>query len=176
MKNTDERPLICKTSDLFSRDVVRHGTDGLDILSSHAFTVDERRLLFDDVQLVTRHVQRSALFLVLTALFGGSLVGLAIFVFALNSDMYALAIPLFVVGLPAILAFFIHLAVGREVITVNGRRSKLVLRFSGLRKQRARDVYGAICAAVRHGQSPEPPIVPESSAPPLPDSVLPPLP
>ena len=54
-------------------------------------------------------------------------------------------------GLPALIAFLTRLLLGVDVVTVFGRRSKTNLRFA-LRKQRAREVYGTICAAVRNAQ------------------------
>ena len=58
---------------------------------------------------------------------------------------------------------------GRDVVTVFGRRSKAVLRFGSFRKQRAREVYGHVCAAVRRGQSAI--VTQEAPAPALPPDV-----
>lgn len=170
---TDERILLCRTGELFSRDTVHQSAEGLDVLSSEAFTVNERRVLFDDVQLVTLHVDRGTWYLIATGGFGFLLVAVAIFVVALDTDMWPLALPLLLLGMPAFISFFIRLLFGREVVTVHGRRSKAVLRFSGRRKKRARELYGQICALVRKAQTAT---VPESHVPPLPDSALPPLP
>lgn len=172
---TDDRPLICRTSELFSRETVHQSAEGLDVLSSHAFTVHERRLLYDDVQLVTLHVDRGVAYLVTTGLFGFLFVAFAIFIVALNTQMYIVALPFFILGLPAVVAFLVRLVTGREVVTVNGRRSKAVLRFSGLKKRQARAVYGQVCALVRRAQGPAA-TAPESFAPRLPDSALPPPP
>jgi hypothetical protein len=173
MTRHDDRPLVCRTSELFSRDTVHQSAEGLDVLSSRWFAVHERRLLYDDVQLVTLHLDRGVWYLVATGLFGLAFVALGVFVLAVSPTMYGISIPLLLIGIPALVAMFIRLVTGREVVTVHGRRSKAVLRFSGLRKKRARDVYGQICSLVRRAQSST---VPGSAAPLPRDSDLPPLP
>ena len=173
----DDRPLICRTGELFSRETVHQAAEGLDVTSSRGFEVHERQLMFVDVHLVTLHGDRGVVYLVVTGVFGFVLLALAIFIIALDQDMLAVSIPFFVMGVPAVVAFLVRLVTGRETVTVHGRRSKAVLRFSGLRKKRAREVYGVICAAVRRGQNAGSAISDrESAAPPLPDSVFPPRP
>jgi hypothetical protein len=151
---TDDRPRIARTGELFSRETVHQSAEGLDVLSSQAFTIHERRLLYDDVQLVTLHVDRGVAYLITTGVFGFFLVALSIFIVAMNTKMYLGALPFFILGLPAVFAFFMRLAVGREVVTVHGRRSKAVLRFGGFQKKKARAVYGQICSLVRRAQQP----------------------
>lgn len=150
---TDERPLICRTGELFSRDTVHQSAEGLDVSSSRGFALHERRLLFDDVQLVTLHGDRGLWYLLVTGIFGALFVAFAIFIAAVNTDMWPVALPFFLMGAPAVIAFLIRLSVGREIVTIHGRRSKAILRFSGLRKRRAREVYGQVCALVRRAQS-----------------------
>jgi hypothetical protein len=173
MTKPDDRPLICRTSELFSRDTVHQSQEGLDVLTSRWFAVHERRVLYDDVQLVTLHVDRGVWYLLATGIFSLLFIALGVFVLAVSPTMYAASIPLLLLGVPALIAFFIRLVVGREAVTVHGRRSKAVLRFSGLKKKHAREVYGQICALVRRAQAST---VPESAAPLPPHSDLPPLP
>lgn len=149
----DERPLICRTGELFSRDTVHQSAEGLDVSSSQGFSLHERRLLYDDVELVTLHTDRGLWYLLLTGIAGALLVALAIFIVALDTDVWPIALPFFLLGVPPLIAFLIRLAVGRETVTIHGRRSKAILRFAGLRKKRAREVYGQICALVRRAQS-----------------------
>jgi len=162
---TDERPLICKTGELFTRDTVHQSAEGLDVSSSRGFALHDRRLLYDDVQLVTLHTDRGIWYLVLTGLFGATLIALAIFIVALDTDAWPVALPIFLFGLPAMLAFLFRLAVGRETVTIHGRRSKAILRFGGRKKRKARAVYGQVCSLVRRAQSTNPAATPPPATP-----------
>jgi uncharacterized integral membrane protein len=166
----DERPLICRTGELFSRDSVHQSAEGLDVSSSQGFSLHERRLLYDDVQLVTLHSDRGLWYLLVTGILGTLLVAFAIFIVAVNTEMWPLALPFFLLGVPPLIFFLLRLAVGRETVTVHGRRSKAILRFGGFRKRRAREVYGQICALVRRAQSARVPLVAEDSPPVTPEA------
>jgi len=147
--------------------------DAVEIDSSQAYSVFRRRVFFDDVSLVTLHRERGWPFVVVTGVFGTFCLAVAIFIVAINVKAWPGAVPFFVLGFPVFLACLIRLAMGRSVVTVFGRRTRAVLRFSVFRTQRAREVYGQLCSAVRRGQSAF--SAPESPAPPLPaDVALPP--
>lgn len=153
-------------------DTVYQLPDGLEVESSAFYEVIRRRVFFDDVLLVTYHRESGPLYLVLTAVIGLIFVAIAIAILAANTDFWPAAAVFLAVGLPVLAMFFLRLVYGVDVITVFGRRSKAVLRF-GMKKARAREVYGQICAAVRRAQATPP--APEAAAPPLPADVpLPP--
>ena len=168
------RTPLCRANTAFGRDWAYLTDDGIDVDSSANFKVVRRRVFFDDVQLVTLHRDRGAAFLIFTGLFGAFFIAMAVFIVAVNVEGWRIAVVPFVIGLVPFTAFVIRLAVGRAVVTVFGRRSRATLRFHPFRTQRAREVYGRICAAVRRAQS-ERISAPESPPPPLPEDVpLPP--
>jgi hypothetical protein len=68
-----------------------------------------------------------------------------------GTDSWIGALVMLLIGLPAIVSFVLRLMFRLDVITVFGRRSKASIRF-GLRKQRARQLYAQICAAVKSAQ------------------------
>lgn len=169
-----ERTLLRRTRTLFGSDAAFLTPDGIDVDSTQNYEVVRRRVFFDDVSLVTLHHERGIAYLIVTGLFGSFFLGIAILIVAINTDAWPGALPFFIVGFLFFLAFLIRAFMGRDVITVFGRRSKAVLRFGSFRRQRAREVYGQLCAAVRRGQSAV--LAPETPAPALPPDVpLPPL-
>ena len=173
MKN---RTLLRRSRTLLGTDAVFLTSDGLDVDASQNYEVILRRVFFDDVTLVTLHHERGVTFLLTTAAFGVFFLALAIFIVAVNFNAWLGALPFFILGAPSFVAFLLRLAIGRDVVTVFGRRSRAVLRFGVFRSQRAREVYGQICAAVRRAQSVSAAASPESPARPLPPNVpLPPL-
>jgi hypothetical protein len=169
------RTLLRRSRTLLGTDAIFLTSDGLDVDASQNYEVIRRRVFFDDVTLVTLHHERGVAFLLTTAAFGIFFLALAIFIVALNFNAWPAALPFFIIGAPSFLAFVVRLAIGRDVVTVFGRRSRAVLRFGVFGSQRAREVYGQICAAVRRAQSIRPVTSPGSVARPLPPDVpLPP--
>lgn len=147
------RTLLCRSRTAMGKDHAYLTSEGIDLDSSVNFEVVRRKVFFDDVQLVTLHRERGAAFLIFSSLFGAFFLALAIFIVAVNVEAWPGALVPFVIGIVPFTAFLIRLAVGRDVVTVFGRRSRAALRFSPFRKQRAREVYGQVCAAVRRAQS-----------------------
>ena len=172
------RTLLHRSRTLLGTDATFLTTDGLDVDSSQNYEVIRRRVFFDDVALVTLHRERGLGFLLTTAAFGTFFLAMAIFVLAINVDAWAVALPFFIIGAPAFLAFLLRLAMGRAVVTVWGRRSRAVMHFGVFRSAKAGRVYGQVCSAVRRAQSVTAgfsPSSPESPEPPLPADVpLPP--
>lgn len=175
---TDDRTLLHRSRTILGTDATYLTADGIDVDSSQNYEVIRRRVFFDDVSLVTLHHERGFGFLLTTAAFGTFFLAIAIFIVAINVDAWPVAIPFFLIGSPAFLAFLLRLAMGRSVVTVFGRRSRAVLRFGVFRAAKARTVYGQLCAAVRRAQNAAAdfsPPAPESPGRPLPPDVpLPP--
>ena len=168
-----ERTKLCSSRTLVGSDTAYLTADGIDLDQSVNYEVVRRRVFFDDVQLVTFHRERGLVFLLLTGAWGLLWTAIAIFIVAINSKAWPAAMFFLALGGPAAIAFLLRLALGREVVTVFGRRSKESLRFSMFRKQRARDAYGTVCAAVRRAhyavsraQSPPPRVQPDVPLPP----------
>ena len=172
---TPQRTLLCRTRTFMGNDAIFLTPDGLDVDGAEHYDVVRRRVLFDDVHLVTLHTERGAAYLILTGVFGSFFLALGIFVISLNFQAWPAALVFLVIGAIPFAMFLLRLATGRAVVTVFGRRSKAALRFGTFRATRARSAYGQICAAVRRAQSATPVSGRESTAPPLPEGVpLPP--
>jgi hypothetical protein len=175
---TDDRTLLNRSRTLLGTDTAFLTTDGIDLDSSQNYEVIRRRVFFDDVSLVTLHHERGFGFLLATALFGAFFMAIAIFIVSINFGSWPVAVPFFLIGAPAFLAFLLRLAIGRSVVTVFGRRSRAVLRFGVFRTAKALTVYGQLCSAVRRAQNAATDFsrpTAESPAPPLPPDVpLPP--
>ena len=174
-----ERTLLSRSRTVFGSDSAYLADDAVDLDQSINYEVARRRVFFDDVQLVTLHRERGLWFLLLTGAWALLWIAVAIFIVAIDVDAWPYALFFLALGLPAAIAFLIRLALGRDVVTVHGRRSKIALRFSAFGKARAREAYGQVCAAVRRAQSraPRADVTPaESPAPPLPPDVPPPPP
>jgi hypothetical protein len=172
-----KRTLLRRSRTLVGSEAAFLTADGIDVDSTLNYEVVRRKVFFDDLLLVTLHRERGVAYLVVNGLFAAFFLGLSILIVAIDTDAWPGALPFFVAGFLFLLAFLIRLAMGRDVVTVMGRRSRAVLRFGSFRKERAREVYGQICAAVRRGQSAvTPPAAVEREIPPdvLPPDLLPP--
>lgn len=176
MKTPPRRTRISRWATISTREAVYQTADGIEVDSSEQFELVRRRVLFEDVRLVTYHRQRGVAFLLATGIFALFFFAIGAFVASIGGgESWIAALIFFVMGFPALVAFGLRLALSVDVITVFGRRSKAVIRF-GFRKRRAREVYGTICAAVRGAQRVRPATFPGSDAQPLPADVpLPPL-
>lgn len=151
MSATETRKLLGKSRQFGSRATIYQGADALEIEVLEQYDVVQKRVLFDDVQMVTIHREVGAAYLAITALIALLFLGIAILIVSIEFDAWPAAIVFAAFGLPALIAFLVRLFLGVDIVTVFGRRSKTDLRFA-LRKQRAREVYGTICAAVRNAQ------------------------
>lgn len=152
-----------------TRESVYETADGIEVDSREGYDVVRKRVLFEEVLLVTIHrtlgVSYVVVMAVATLLFGG----LAL-IFQFSANETAVAITFAIVTLPFLIGFIVRLILKLDFVTVFGRRSKAVMRFA-VKKRRAREVYGHICSRAREVQrSMEPPpaaLVP-AEEPPLP--------
>lgn len=142
-----------KSTSLVTRDTVYLVDDGFEVEAREHYEVIERRVLFDDVQLVTYHRHLGAVYLVVHGGIAIVFLGFALALGTLSSDAWVGALFVAAFGVPSLIAFILRLLFRMDVITIYGRRSKASIRFS-LRKAKARETYGRICAAVRQAQRP----------------------
>lgn len=146
------RTLLCRHRSLAGQDSVFLTPEGVDVDSAEHYEVIRRRVFFDDVRFVSIHKERGLAFLLTTGFFGTLFLAFGIFILSVDTDGWPVALPMLIMGGIPFAAFLFRLTLGRSVVTVFGRRSKAVLRFGAFRRQRARDIYGQICAAVRRAQ------------------------
>jgi hypothetical protein len=133
---------------MVSREVVYETPDGLEIETRDQYDVARKRVLYEDVLLVTFHREAGIAFLIVTGLFGVFFFGMAAVLVRSGEAGIAAGAFFAIIGLPFLFAFTVRLLFKVDVVTVFGRRSKATMRFS-FRKQAARQTYGSICARVR---------------------------
>lgn len=160
----NERTLLRRSRTPMGADAAFLTPSGIDVDSTQNYEVVRRKVFFDDVHLVTIHRERGIAFLIVTGVFATFFTGLAILIVAIETSAWPWALPFLAIGLMFAVAFLLRASMGRDVITVFGRRSKAVLRFGSLGQNRAREVYGQICSAVRRAQSAIPTAPPQAPA------------
>ena len=136
-----KRKLLGRNVGAMSREAVYETADAIESESRAGYEVTRKRVLFEEVLLVTIHREMGALYVTITALVAVMFGGIA---FAAGKEP-AIAISFGILALPFFIACVIRLAAKLDFVSVFGRRSKAVMRFS-LRKRRAREVYGRICS------------------------------
>jgi hypothetical protein len=148
---TETRKPLARSRTVFSTETVYQTADGLEIESNQQYQIVERRVLFDDVVFVTLHRYIGVTYPLVTGLIAAFFIGIGILILSINVDSWIAASIFGAIAAPFLIALLLRLMFGLDVITVFGRRSKATLRFA-LRKKRAREVYGQVCAAVRSAQ------------------------
>jgi len=144
------RTKLGRSTQAFAREAVYELADGLETESSEHYEVIRKRVLFEDVLLVTYHREIGIWFMILNGLIGGLFLflGAVIVNYQRTGNMWWIALPWVIMAAPFLIAASLRAILGVDVVTAFGRRSKAVMRFS-FRKARAREVYGHICARVR---------------------------
>ena len=137
----------------FGRESVYELPDGIEIEATENYEVIRRRVLFEDVLLVTYHREIGIWFVILNGLVGGFFLFMGVVVVSTQrtGNVWPYLTPWLVIAFPFLAAAALRAILGVEVISVFGRRSKAHIRFT-FRKQRAREVYGRILARVRQAQ------------------------
>lgn len=151
------RTLLGRSSTLSSQRKVYRARDAVEMEEIEGYDVVRKRVLLDEVLLVTLHRAIGWAFvvamLVLALLFG--LIGLGV---AASDRTAGLAVGgATVVPLLALLA--LRLVLGVEVVTVFGKRTKAEIHF-WFRKRRAREVFSLVCRLARERQQARPPLTP----------------
>lgn len=149
MSANPKSQLLGKSRSFGSRSTIYQATDALEVEVNEQYEVVEKRVLYDDVMMVTIHREVGVAYMVVMGIVAAFFLGIAILIVSISIDAWPAAAIFGFFGVPALLAFLVRLFLGVDVVTVFGRRSKTDLHFA-LRKNRAREVYGLICAAVRH--------------------------
>ena len=138
------RKLLGRNVGTMTRELVYETPDAIEVESREGYEVNRKRVLFEEVLLVTIHRSIGAAYVV-----GIGLIGLVFAAVALTILLRAhepvVAFWFGVLALPFVAASIVRLVLRLDYVTVFGRRSKAVMRFS-LRKRRAREVYGRICS------------------------------
>jgi hypothetical protein len=163
-----KRKLLGRNIGAMSREAVFETADAIESESRAGYEVTRKRVLFEEVLLVTIHREMGTLYVILTAALTIIFAGIAI----LSRSVLGVAIFFGILALPFFIACVVRLVVRLDFVSVFGRRSKAVMRFS-LRKRRAREVYGRICSRALEVQRA---MVEVSPASPVPADEVPPAP
>jgi hypothetical protein len=164
------RTLLGTTSGLTSFSRVYRTADAVEVDEIEGTDVTRRRVLLDEVLLVTYHREYGTAFvvamLVVLTVFGAMSAFTAAVAATAGLVVFALTC------LPALLALALRLALGLDVVTVYGRRTRAKLHF-WLRKSRGRETFRLVCRLARERQqrvarerakaAPPPPTPPDSA-------------
>lgn len=150
-----DRELLATRSGLSTVTRVYRAPDAIEVEEAEGIDVVRRRILLDEVLMVTRHRERGTVFVITTAALAVVFTGLAAVV-SLDGDRDAALVLFALFGLPFLVALLWRLAFGVDVVTVFGKRSRVALRFSPVRG-RGPVVYGRLCRLVRSAQRPATP-------------------
>jgi hypothetical protein len=143
------RTLLGTTSGLSSFSRVYRTADAVEVDEIEGTDVTRRRVLLEEVLLVTHHREYGTAF-VLTLLAVLTVFGAMSALAAAAQISVGLVLFAFT-GLPALLALALRLALGLDVVTVFGRRTRATVHFS-VRKARAREVFRLVCRLARERQ------------------------
>jgi len=136
-----KRKLLGRNAGVMLRETVYETADAIESEAREGYEVTRKRVLFEEVLLVTIHREVGTLYLVAMAAASVIFAGIAF----LGRRELAVAIPFGILALPFLIGGVFRLVLKLDYVCVFGRRSKAVMRFS-LRKRRAREVYGRICS------------------------------
>jgi len=161
--NPGKRKRLGRNVGAMTRETVFETADAIESESREGYDVTRKRVLFEEILLVTIHRELGVLYVTLTAALTVTFAGVAF----LSRSVVGVAIFFGILALTFFIACAVRLAARVDFVSVFGRRSKAVMRFS-LRKRRAREVYGRICSRALEVQramiEPEPePALPASA-------------
>jgi uncharacterized membrane protein YgcG len=136
-----KRKLLGRNSGVMSREAIYETADAIESEAHEGYEVTRKRVLFEEVLLVTIHREAGTVYVILmavvTVIFGG--------VALLGWREPVMAISFGILALPFLIGCLVRLIWKLDYVSVFGRRSKAVMRFT-FRKRRAREVYGRICS------------------------------
>jgi hypothetical protein len=136
-----KRKLLGRNAGVMLRETVYETADAIESESHEGYEVTRKRVLFEEVLLVTIHRETGLPYVIAMGVAAILFGGIAFF----GRKEPALGITFGILALPFFIGCVIRLALKLDYVSVFGRRSKAVMRFS-FRKRRAREVYGRICS------------------------------
>lgn len=168
-----KRKLLGRNVGAMTREAVFETADAIETESHEGYDVTRKRVLFEEVLLVTIHREMGVLYVTLTAALTIIFAGTAY----LSSSFPPVVIIFGILALTFFIVCAVRLILRVDIVSVFGRRSKAVMRFA-VRKRRAREVYGRICSRALEVQramierQPEETLPPTEEPPPLPPENL----
>jgi hypothetical protein len=139
-----KRKLLGRNAGVMLREAVYETADAIECEAREGYEVTRKRVLFEEVLLVTIHREAGTLYVITMAAVTVIFAGVALD-FQLWARVPGVAISFGILAVPFLIGCVVRLVLKLDYVCVFGRRSKAVMRFS-LRKRRAREVYGRICS------------------------------
>jgi len=136
-----KRTLLGRNAGVMLREAVYETADSIECEAREGYDVTRKRVLFEEVLLVTIHREMGTLYVIAMAAAAVIFAGVAFF----GRREPAFAISFGILALPFFIGCVFRLVLKLDYVSVFGRRSKAVMRFS-FRKRHAREVYGRICS------------------------------
>jgi hypothetical protein len=144
------RKLLGRNVSIGSREAVYESDDAIEIDATDQYELAHKRVLFEDVMLVTYHREIGWMYIVLHGIVVIIFLAIAAATAAWKGGLIASAI-ISAFAVPSIISILLRAIYQVDVISVYGRRSRAQVRFL-FRKKRARELYGRICARARQIQ------------------------
>ena len=147
------RTRLGTTAQVFARESVYELEDGLEVEMMENYEVMRKRVLFEEVLLVTYHREKGIWFILLTTLAGGFflLMGVSVASVQRTGTIWPVLFIWLILAFPFLFFAALRAIMGVDVVSVFGKRSKASVRFA-YRKKRAREVYVRIVSRVRQAQ------------------------
>lgn len=132
------------------REKVYETADAIEVDSTDQYELSRKRVLFEDIVLVTYHRELGVGYIVANLFIVIVFLLIAAATAAAQGGMVgSLIVAAF--ALPSLIAIIIRAVLQVDVIAVYSRRARAKIRFT-FRKQRARELYGRICSKTRQTQ------------------------
>jgi hypothetical protein len=145
------RKKLGRTSSIGKREVIFLTADAIECDSSDQFHLAQRRVLFEDAELLTLHRQTDKLFITVTGIVALLALGGGGALYMSTGEIVVAFTPLLIGVVFAALAIF-RLTLKPSIITVFGKRSTISVRFT-INHAQARATYQELQSAIRKGQS-----------------------
>jgi len=144
------RKLLGRNISIGSREAIYESDDAIEIDATDQYELAHKRVLFEDVVLVTYHREIGWMYIALHGVVVVIFLAIAATTAAAQGGLVPSAI-ISAFAVPSIVLILLRAIFQVDVISIYGRRSRAQVRFL-FRKQRARELYGRICARSRQIQ------------------------
>lgn len=124
--------------------------DAIEVDEVEGVDVTRRRVLLDEVLLVTYHRSYGLAFVLSFAVLVTVFTALSLLIGLTNQALGLLCFAL--TALPSLALLSLRLVLGVDVLTVHGRRTRAEVHF-WLRKRRGREIFRQVCRDVRERQA-----------------------
>jgi len=133
------------------RERIFESDDAIEVDTSDHYELARKRVLFEDVALITYHREYGWTFLTGQIVLAFVFFIIGGFTYVGGGGWIATSIIL-AFAVPSTIAIFLRLIYRVDVISIFGKRSRATIRFS-FKKKQARELYGRLCHRTRQVQT-----------------------